>query len=70
MLLLSNALQALAAVKDRVTEREEGGVVIEYGVVVATISLLLIGAGAVLVEAVGDWFANIGTFVSGLTPGP
>jgi Flp pilus assembly pilin Flp len=39
--------------------RESGGVTIEYGIVVATIVILLVAVGGPLVDAVGTFFSGI-----------
>lgn len=63
MLQLILALQSFGS---RLNKREEGGVVIEYGVVVAVIALGLVAVGLVLVGAVGDWFGRIADYVNTL----
>jgi Flp pilus assembly pilin Flp len=40
-------------------EREDGGVVVEYGIIVATIAIGLIVVGAAFVAAVNGWFGDI-----------
>ncbi|HUH07011.1 MAG TPA: hypothetical protein VML96_04295 [Egibacteraceae bacterium] len=59
MLQLFKGLRGAAS---RMTDRladERGGVVVEYGIVVVTIAIGLIAAGAVFVAAVLGWFGNI-----------
>ena len=51
---------------DRMVKEDEGGVVIEYGIVVAVIALGLATVGTSLVSAVSGWFGEIATKLSGL----
>ncbi len=52
---------------DRLATRDEtGGVVIEYGIVVAVIALGLATVGQGLVTAVGNWFTAIAGRVAAL----
>lgn len=51
---------------DRVSQEETGGVVIEYGIVVAVIALGLATVGQGLVTAIGTWFTGIAGEVSAL----
>ena len=44
--------------------REEGGVVIEYGVIIAVVALFLVSSGTVLVQATQDMFSRIGVELS------
>ena len=48
------------------TRDETGGVVIEYGIVVAVIALGLVTVGRGLVTAVGTWFTAIAGRVAAL----
>ncbi len=45
---------------------ERGGVVIEYGVLIATIVLLLTTVGSSLVPAVAGWFTALGGRIAAL----
>ena len=53
-------------IKNRLEDNEIGGVVIEYGIVVAVIALGLATVGQGLVTAVGTWFTGIATDVGAL----
>ncbi len=44
---------------DRLARDETGGVVIEYGIVVAVIALGLATVGQGLVTAIGNWFTAL-----------
>ena len=64
-----HVLAMFAALENRLLKRledETGGVVIEYGIVVAVIALGLATVGSGLVKAVGEWFTTIATDVKAL----
>lgn len=50
----------------RLADEDRGGVVIEYGIVVAVIALGLIAVGTGLVNAVAGWFVLIGNRIAAL----
>ncbi|MPZ74013.1 MAG: Flp family type IVb pilin [Nitriliruptorales bacterium] len=57
-------------IKNRIEDNEVGGVVIEYGIVVAVIALGLIAVGAALVGAVDGWFDKMATKINSLPGSP
>ena len=64
-----HVLAMFAALESRLLNRledETGGVVIEYGIVVAVIALGLATVGTGLVTAVGQWFTSIANEVKAL----
>ena len=56
----------LTMIKDRLTNEETGGVVIEYGIVVAVIALGLATVGGDLVTSISGWFGRIASEVGSL----
>ena len=66
-----HVLAMFAALENRMLNRleardETGGVVIEYGIIVAVIALGLATVGTTLVSAISGWFGEMATKLSGL----